>query len=616
MKQRKAITGASVIVLAVLCLVTRIGAVDLAWDGSNDLWDADAHWLPGGTEPTSIDDAVIDAGTVTVDRTGEVAGTLVVGNTGQAILQVTAGNNAEATLDIADAVSVGASNPSSVAGGVITVGPNGRLDTGTGVTTIGYGGRIEVVGGGQLRMDAVLVDGGEMYIQQIQAGQALFLGPGEDFTVRRGGHVLFDGRDLFFYDGADVEVASGGRMELVEAALDVGVSVNAELSVAGEGSALVVNTPGSSIGSKWGTEGGGAIITVSDHASASLFGSFNLASGGTQSHGSANVRFESGASVRYGGTFAIGAGFLDGTSAQLTVTGEQTSMIADEDADIIVGHATTGIGTFTVADGATVQGGALPEDAFGTLVVNANGTVTLEGSYAHFNRIENHHGGTFRHDGGDLDFDEFLGDLIQRGGRLATSHTFRRDADIDGRWSIGNATYAVELRGLVTEPDTVSANEVVISTFASLDVTLYPGFEPTLGDTFTILTSDEPIDGTFANINLPEFSGLTFDVLHSPLAIVLETVLAGDYDDSGQVEQGDLDLVLQNWGLDTATAGVPTGWVNDLSFGLIDQAELDGVLLNWGNTAAPAFGRAGVPEPAAFGGVCGLAGAGFGRRRG
>ncbi len=75
----------------------------------------------------------------------------------------------------------------------------------------------------------------------------------------------------------------------------------------------------------------------------------------------------------------------------------------------------------------------------------------------------------------------------------------------------------------------------------------------------------------------------------------------GDYNASGQVEQGDLDLVLQNWGRDTVANGIPTGWTNDLPDGLIDQSELDGVLLNWGGTASPDFsGASNVPEPGAL----------------
>jgi hypothetical protein len=70
----------------------------------------------------------------------------------------------------------------------------------------------------------------------------------------------------------------------------------------------------------------------------------------------------------------------------------------------------------------------------------------------------------------------------------------------------------------------------------------------------------------------------------------------GDYNGNGQVEQGDLDLVLLNWG----QPGVPGGWVNDLPDGNIDQAELDGVLLNWGNMATAALGASAVPEPSAL----------------
>ena len=62
--------------------------------------------------------------------------------------------------------------------------------------------------------------------------------------------------------------------------------------------------------------------------------------------------------------------------------------------------------------------------------------------------------------------------------------------------------------------------------------------------------------------------------------------LAGDYNSSGLVEQGDLDLVLLNWGANASPA--PDGWNNpdyQPTEPQINQDELDGVLLNWGNTA-------------------------------
>ncbi len=69
----------------------------------------------------------------------------------------------------------------------------------------------------------------------------------------------------------------------------------------------------------------------------------------------------------------------------------------------------------------------------------------------------------------------------------------------------------------------------------------------------------------------------------------------GDYNESGQTEQGDLDLVLGNWGLDTDANPVPAAWTNpnQQPDGLIDQAELDAVLLNWGATT----GGGGDPTP-------------------
>ncbi len=45
------------------------------------------------------------------------------------------------------------------------------------------------------------------------------------------------------------------------------------------------------------------------------------------------------------------------------------------------------------------------------------------------------------------------------------------------------------------------------------------------------------------------------------LYFTAEMTLLGDYDGSGQVEQGDLDLVLQNWGRVTR-GDIPAGWVN------------------------------------------------------
>ncbi len=132
---------------------------------------------------------------------------------------------------------------------------------------------------------------------------------------------------------------------------------------------------------------------------------------------------------------------------------------------------------------------------------------------------------------------------------------------------------------------------------------------------------DEPIP---FNIDIPQIAGIlpgselalkvqtqgesfsndatTATYVFSNLLITIPPVsaLTGDYDVSGQVEQGDLDIVLQNWGTGTFTGdenALPGGGPFD---GTVDQNELDGVLQNWGSTAAPSFDGGVVPEPAAL----------------
>ncbi|MEM7576319.1 MAG: PEP-CTERM sorting domain-containing protein [Planctomycetota bacterium] len=94
-----------------------------------------------------------------------------------------------------------------------------------------------------------------------------------------------------------------------------------------------------------------------------------------------------------------------------------------------------------------------------------------------------------------------------------------------------------------------------------------------------------------------------------PLAVIEGIV--GDYDDSGSVEQGDLNLVLNNWGQDAPFE--PNG--DPFASLAVDQEELNRVLNNWGNTSnPPSFEGFTVPEPSALAMLGGLALAGLRRR--
>jgi hypothetical protein len=115
-----------------------------------------------------------------------------------------------------------------------------------------------------------------------------------------------------------------------------------------------------------------------------------------------------------------------------------------------------------------------------------------------------------------------------------------------------------------------------------------------------------------------ELIAVTSDLVDIPVEVSYVNPpvgVPGDYDASGQVAQGDLDLVLLNWGKTVPPDPVPEGWINEQPAGLIGQGALDGVLLNWGNTAASgAVAGAAVPEPAAFVTIL-IAAAALGARR-
>ncbi|MEM8782197.1 MAG: choice-of-anchor tandem repeat NxxGxxAF-containing protein [Planctomycetota bacterium] len=88
--------------------------------------------------------------------------------------------------------------------------------------------------------------------------------------------------------------------------------------------------------------------------------------------------------------------------------------------------------------------------------------------------------------------------------------------------------------------------------------------------------------------------GITFtDGTQGLFVATLTAGLTGDYNDSGQVEQGDLNLVLNNWGQPAPFTpnGGPFATPN------VDQEELNRVLNNWGASSAPSFA---VPEPGIF----------------
>lgn len=122
-------------------------------------------------------------------------------------------------------------------------------------------------------------------------------------------------------------------------------------------------------------------------------------------------------------------------------------------------------------------------------------------------------------------------------------------------------------------------------------------------------------EGGLMDLGTPWMPGHLEDVTFEYLDAGLDEVLSGsvlfvgslpgDFSGNGFVDQGDLDLVLSNWG--QSADGIPLGWIQDFPQEVVDQPELDSVLVNWGvlgHTAPRAVTAAGqgasIPEPSAI----------------
>jgi hypothetical protein len=102
-----------------------------------------------------------------------------------------------------------------------------------------------------------------------------------------------------------------------------------------------------------------------------------------------------------------------------------------------------------------------------------------------------------------------------------------------------------------------------------------------------------------AGVGTPLLSTGVFGNCLNPDCSLGNPAIAGDYDASGGVGQGDLNLVLQNWG--ATPPPVPDGWINEQPADgvIIGQTNLNGVLQNWGNSASVASVGV-VPEPSSI----------------
>jgi T5SS/PEP-CTERM-associated repeat protein len=271
-----------------------------------------------------------------------------------------------------------------------------------------------------------------------------------------------------------------------------------------------------------------------------------------------------------------------GGTATLTLTDPDSTIIQSGASTITVGHATDGSAVLNVQNGATLTSGT------GAINVYATGQINLEsGAVFDARGPINMQSGDFNFIGGTLHVDAFNGNLVNEGGTLAPGHSIGATAVIGNYTQRPAAALEIEIGGIFPGDWDVLSVEGNAGLEGTIEVVLVDDFEPVLGNSFTIITTNVGnVGGQFDTELFPTFNGLTFDVIYNPKSVVLQvveaTTLLGDFNADGIVDTADY----VTWRKTDGTSAGYDNWV--MHFG----ESLSGA---GGNNDNPS-----VPEPASL----------------
>ncbi len=536
-------------------------------------------------------------GTLNVTGDGRTNARLDIGSTGD--INMTGGGPDEGLRLSGGTIG----DPNTIAGGTITGNATGILRSDSGIALRGFGtinADIAFGGTGEL----IAADGGTLDVN----GDITDMG-----TLRANGGTLDIANNLLSSVTSNgISLDNGTLTGTGFITLDVrnlrgngsvfSPIVN-NVSIRAQGGTLIIDDPSTNLD---GNSPDGSGLIIAETGTLELRTWFNENFNGTATVESGRTIFANSQDVRFvGGSVLNLNGGRYRTNDSHAFTG---TLNATGNAEI----QTDGGATFAFNSGATVNAdGNLLID--GTVFFNASASVGGAGA------INVGNGSTvFIADGQSIN--TLLNSL--NGGDVEIGTTGGAIANIAVQDYDVNGTHNVDLNGTALNQFDRTAVAGTLDLNAVTDVLdLDFAFAAGLGDLFTVFTAAS-IVGQFDTVDVSGLgAGLDVSVNYNPLSVVVEivnaiSVITGDYNSSGQVEQGDLDIVLQNWGTGNFP-GDEAALVGGGPFdGTVDQNELDGVLQNWGNTSAPDFSAnlAAVPEPAGF---ALLAGAGLGvmRRR-
>jgi hypothetical protein len=205
-------------------------------------------------------------------------------------------------------------------------------------------------------------------------------------------------------------------------------------------------------------------------------------------------------------------------------------------------------------------------------------------------------GGQFNFLGGTLHVNAFNGNLLNEGGTLAPGHSAGATAISGNYTQRENAALEIEIGGVLSGQWDTLAIAGNASLNGALEVKLVDGFEPVLGNSFTVLTTDAGnVGGSFDELILPLVNGVSFDIVYNPKSVVLvaRPAYTADFDNDGDVDGGDLAEWQGDFG------------ANDLS-DADDDGDSDGHdFLEWqrqlGSPLPSVAAADAVPEPASGG---------------
>lgn len=361
-------------------------------------------------------------------------------------------------------------------------------------------GRINVEAGGVVNTEFSIIDGGW---GSSVPGMGRVTGVGSEWNTETSLHV---GK----HRSGVLEIDAGGVVRSRNTSLGIEGGGIGVITVAGRGSRLLdsaytlvgrygqgtlkIEDAGhvSSLGIFIGTSGNTGLVEVAGIGSR-LEVFEDLYVGG----GQGTLKIEAGGVVG-SGTGSIGAGSF----ASVSGVGSEWNNAGDLRVR----------GTLVVQDHGLVRVGAL-----------LFGTVRLEGGAIRAATL----GGVLEWTSGELDVDNFLGNLVQDAGTFSVSGTSSEQTVITGDYELsGDGILAIELAATSAANGDLGLLEITgnATLGGTLDVSLATGFVPTVGDEFEFLVAAD-VTNTFENVNLPTLpSQMSWSLTYATESVTLTAV--------------------------------------------------------------------------------------------